>query len=242
MIGKIGAPRGQRVEPLIRYLFGPGRHEEHTDPHIVAGFRHSALEPPLRADGTRDFSKLNGLLNQPNDAMGSFASDRPVWHCALRAAPGDKTLSDGEWAQIAHDVMNRTGLSHYGEEDDAVRWIVVRHAPDHIHLVVMLARQDGRRPRVSNDYYRVRDACRAAERKYRLRSTSPADRTAHRYPTRAESEKATRRGLDEAPRVTLRRAVSVAAASSATAEEFFARLQATGITVRRATARRTPAK
>jgi len=97
---------------------------EHTDPHIVAGFRHPALlEPPLRANGTRDFSKLNGLLNQPNDAMGSFADPRPVWHCALRAAPTDKTLSDDEWAAIAHDVMNRTGLSRYGEENEAVRWI-----------------------------------------------------------------------------------------------------------------------
>ena len=233
MIGKISAPRGKRVEPLIRYLFGPGRHEEHTDAHIVAGFRHpAALEPPLRANGTRDLSKLNGLLNQPNDAMGSFASDRPVWHCALRAAPEDKMLSDDEWAQIAHDVMNRTGLSRYGEEDEAVRWIAVRHAPDHIHLVVMLARQDGTKPGTWNDRYRVRDACRAAERKYGLRSTAPADRTAPRYPTRAESEKADRRGLDEAPRVTLRRAVNLAAASSATAEEFFARLQAAGITVR----------
>src|SRR6185312_2120129 len=216
VIGKISAPRGRRVEPLIRYLFGPGRREEHTDPHIVAGWRHPAeLEPPLRANGSRDFQKLNGLLNQPNDAMGSFAFERPVWHCALRAAPEDKTLSDDEWAQIAHDVMDRTGLAPYGQEDDAVRWIAVRHAGDHVHLVVMLARQDGRRPGTRNDRYRVRDACRAAERKYGLRSTSPADRTAPRYPTRAETEKAARQGLEEAPRDTLRRAVTAAAAASA---------------------------
>lgn len=241
MIGKISAPRGKRVEPLIRYLFGPGRHEEHTDPHIVAGFRRPALlEPPLRADGTRDFSKLNGLLNQPNDARGSFAFERPVWHCALRAAPEDKTLSDDEWAQIAHDVMDRTGLVRAGDEENAVRWIAVRHAHDHIHLVVMLARQDGRRPSVRNDRYRVRDACRAAERKYGLRSTSPADRTAPRYPTRAEKEKATRRGLDETPRVTLRRTLNAAAASSTAAEEFFARLQAAGITVRQRYSTKNP--
>ena len=233
MIGKISAPRGKRVEPLIRYLFGPGRREEHTDPHIVAGFRHPAeLEPPLRANGSRDFRKLNGLLNQPNDAMGSFAFDRPVWHCALRAAPEDKILSDDEWAAIGHDVMNRTGLAPYGSEDDAVRWIAVRHADDHVHLVVMLARQDGRRPSVRNDRYRVRDACRAAERKYGLRSTAPADRTAPRYPTRAETEKAARRSLDEAPRVTLRRAVTTAAAASASPAEFFARLDQAGIAVR----------
>jgi hypothetical protein len=241
VIGKISAPRGRRVEPLIRYLFGPGRREEHTDPHIVAGWRHPAeLEPPLRANGARDFRKLNGLLNQPNDAMGSFAFERPVWHCALRAAPEDKTLSDDEWAQIAHDVMDRTGLARYGEEDDAVRWIAVRHAEDHIHLVVMLARQDGRRPSTRNDRYRVRDACRDAERKYGLRSTAPADRTAPRYPTRAETEKAARRGLDEAPRVTLRRAVTTAAAASASPAEFFARLQAAGITARQRHSTRNP--
>jgi hypothetical protein len=52
MIGKISAPRGQRIEPLIYYLYGPGRYQEHTDPHIVAGWRHPAeLEPPLREDG-----------------------------------------------------------------------------------------------------------------------------------------------------------------------------------------------
>ena len=65
MIGKISTPRGEHVQPLLYYLFGPGRHEEHTDPHIVAGWRHPAsLEPPLRPDGTRDFTKLTGLLLQ----------------------------------------------------------------------------------------------------------------------------------------------------------------------------------
>jgi hypothetical protein len=46
MIGKISAPHGKHVEPLIRYLFGPGRANEHTDPHIVAGWLDPAeLEP-----------------------------------------------------------------------------------------------------------------------------------------------------------------------------------------------------
>ena len=67
----------------------------------------------------------------------------------MRAAPGTRLLSDDEWAQIARDVMNRTGLSRYGEEDDGVRWIAVRHGEDHIHIVAMLARQDRRRVRLS---------------------------------------------------------------------------------------------
>ena len=65
MIGKISAPRGKRVEPLIYYLFGPGRYAEHTDPHIVAGWRHPAeLEPPMRRDGGRDFRRLNGQIGR----------------------------------------------------------------------------------------------------------------------------------------------------------------------------------
>ncbi len=214
MIGKISTPRGEHVEPLLYYLFGPGRHEEHTDPHIVAGWRHPAgLGPPLRPDGKRDFTRLAGLLLQPQAALGKRAYARPVWHCSMRAAPEDRMLSDDEWAAIAHDVMHRTGLSPYGQEDEAVRWVAVRHGDDHIHIVAMLARQDGGKPSLSWERYNVRAACLAAEQHYGLRSTAPADRTAARRPTRAENEKAARRGLDEAPRITLRRQVVTTAAS-----------------------------
>lgn len=45
MIGKV-SPHGTHVSGLIYYLYGPGRSAEHTDPHIVAGWRHPAeLEP-----------------------------------------------------------------------------------------------------------------------------------------------------------------------------------------------------
>jgi MobA/VirD2-like, nuclease domain len=233
MIAKITAPRGERVEPLVYYLYGPGRHNEHTDPHIVAGWRHSAeLEPGLRADGGRDFRTLLGLLNQPHAALGRRAYARPVWHCSVRAAPEDRMLSDDEWAQIAADVMDRTGLSRYGEDDDGVRWVAVRHADDHIHIVAMLARQDRARPSVHNDRYRVRDACLAAEQRYGLRPTAPADRTAPRSASRGEQEKAARRGRPEPTRVTLRRQVATAAASAGSEQEFFAALEAAGALVR----------
>ncbi|MGH3222037.1 MAG: hypothetical protein ACRDPY_25620 [Streptosporangiaceae bacterium] len=150
----------------------------------------------------------------------------------MRAAPEDRLLSDWEWAQIAEDVMHRTGVCPRGQEDDAVRWIAIRHGPDHIHLVAMLARQDRTRPRLWNERYRVRDACLAAERRYRLRSTGPADRTAARPPSRAETGKAARHGQGEPPRTTLRRLVSTAAASAASPDEFFAGLDQAGVLVR----------
>jgi hypothetical protein len=207
----------------------------------VAGWRHPAeLEPPLRPDGRWDFRRLLGLLNQPHAAMGTWGLARPVWHCSMRAAPEDKPLSDEEWAQIACDVMDRTGLAPAGQDDDAVRWVAIRHGGDHIHLVAMLARQDGRRPGVHNDRYRVREACLAAEQRYGLRRTAPGNRTAARRPGRAETGKASRRGLDEAPRVTLRRQVSLAAASAASEQEFFARLRQCGVLVRTRTSTRNP--
>ncbi|HEU5421684.1 MAG TPA: hypothetical protein VFV41_28660, partial [Streptosporangiaceae bacterium] len=111
---------------------------------------------------------------------------------------------------------------------------------DHIHIVAMLARQDGRRPSVRNDRYRVRDACLAAERRYGLRPTAPGDRTAARQPSRAETEKAARHGADEAPRVTLRRQVSTGAAAAAGEQEFFARLRQAGVLVRTRHSSREP--
>jgi hypothetical protein len=150
----------------------------------------------------------------------------------MRAAPEDRMLSDAEWAQIARDAMARTGLSQHRQDDQGVRWIAVRHGADHIHLVAMLARQDGARVSTWNTRYRVRDACIAAEQPYGLRSTAPADCTASRGPTRAETGKAERCGLGEPPRVTLRRRVATAAATAANAVEFFARLGQTGVQVR----------
>ena len=238
MIGKV--LRGTRVAGLIWYLYGPGRHEEHTDPHLVAGWRDpDELEPPLRADGTRNFRRINGLLNQPLAPLGRRGFDKAVWHCVARAAQGDPLLSDAQWARIAEEIMHRTGLARSGD-DDAVRWVAVRHAPDHIHIVATLARQDGTKPRIWNDYYRVREACLAVERRYGLRITAPGDRTAGRRPSRAENEHARRRGWEEPARTMLRRAVHTAAAGASSEQEFFSRLEAARVLVRKRFSQRDP--
>jgi hypothetical protein len=224
--------RGRNVRRLLYYLYGPGQANEHTDPHLVAGFGDPAdLEPQRRADGTRDFRRLAGLLEQPLAAVAGPGYNQPVWHCAVRAAPEDPMLSDVEWAQVAGRVMHRTGLAPDGD-DLGVRWVAVRHAADHVHIVATLGRQDGTRPRIWGDFYRVREACHDAERRFRLRSTAPADRTAARRATRAETEQAARRGWAEPTRVTLRRGVSTAAVGAASEREFFTRLRAAGVLVR----------
>jgi hypothetical protein len=220
------------VRRLLYYPYGPGQANEHTDPHLVAGFGDPAeLEPERRPDGTRGFRRLAGLLEQPLAALAGPGYDKPVWHCSVRAAPVDPVLSDAEWALVAERVMHRTGLDP-ASDDRGVRWVAVRHAADHIHIVATLARQDGTRPKIWNDYYRVREACQEAERRLGLRSTAPADRTAARRATRAETEQAARRGCAEPARVTLRREVCTAAAAAGSEQEFFTRLRAAGVLVR----------
>jgi hypothetical protein len=230
VIGKV--LRGKNAGRLLYYLYGPGRANEHIDPHLVAGFSDPAeLEPERRPDGSPDLRRLTRLLNQPLSALSGPGYDKPVWHCAVRAAPEDRELTDTEWAQVAASIMDRTGLAPKSDES-GVRWVAVRHAPDHIHIVATLARQDGTRPRVWNDFYRVREACLEAERRLGLRRTAPADRTAAKRATRAETEQAARRGWEETPRATLRREVCVAAGGACTEQEFFTHLQRAGVLVR----------
>ncbi|HUY52723.1 MAG TPA: hypothetical protein VMV92_44650 [Streptosporangiaceae bacterium] len=161
MIGKV--IRGANAGGLLRYLYGPGKANEHANPHLVAGFGDPReLEPDQRPDGSRDLRRLTGLLGQPLALLPGGGCDKPVWHCSVRAAPGDRMLSDAEWGQLAAGIMDRTGFAPTGDEF-GVRWVAVRHAPDHIHIVATLARQDGRRVKTWNDFFRVREACQDAE-------------------------------------------------------------------------------
>ena len=231
MIGKV--VRGTDARRLLYYLYGPGKANEHTDPHLVAGFCDPAdLEPERRPGGSRDFGRLAGLLAQPLAALAGPGYAKPVWHCSVRAAPEDRLLSDAEWAQVAAQIMDRTGLAPEGD-DLGVRWVAIRHAADHVHIVATLARQDAIRPRIWNDFYRVREACQDAEARLGLRRTAPADRTAARRPSRAETEQAARRGWDEPPRDRLRREVCTAAAGARSEQEFFTRLGEAGVAVRK---------
>jgi len=172
--------------------------------------------------GARDFRPLVQNLKTPLGLAG--VGERGVWHCSLRAAPEDKVLTDRQWATIAEEVMERTGLARRADQG-GVRWAAIRHGDDHVHIVATLARQDGRRAYPHNDFYRVGEACRIAEQRYGLRATAPRDRTAAHRSTRAETEKSKRLSHEENPRAYLRREVQAAAGASSSQEEFFSRLK-----------------
>jgi hypothetical protein len=168
MIGRVSKHSSDHTG-LLHDLYRPARACANSTAHLVAGWQHpDELEPPLRQDGSRDFRHLTRLLRQPLALLGDQAPANPVWHCEIRAAPGDPELGDGAWMRIAGEVMHRTGLSRYGEEGQGVRWVAVHHGGNHIHIVATLARQDSRKADLRGDYHRIAEAVRDMEAGYGL--------------------------------------------------------------------------
>jgi len=251
VIGKVCA-RGSDVRRLLGYLFREGLAGErglsapHTDAHLIVAWDGvGGLEPSRLAGGGRDLGTVAAALNAPLLAAGlgtgEWQQARPVYHLAISAAPTDSTLSDEEWADVVAEYLHRIGLAPRGDEE-AVRWVAVRHADNHVHVVATLARQDGRRVCPRNDFYRAREASLAVEDRYGLTRTSPADRTGDRQTSRAEQrrharrvEQRTERGKP-APagpdREVLRGKVRAALAGANSFEEFSHRLSLDGVLVR----------
>lgn len=248
MIGKV--TRGKNVGGLLRYLFGPGRTNEHTDPHLVASWLGddpaalAGLEPTF--DGTRpDVADLAARLALPMQ-LRPEAVDKPVWQSSMRVTEGDRRLSDAEWASVARDVVERTGFAPAGDAGGC-RWVAVRHADDHIHIAVVLARQDGGRVGVFRDWPKVHAAAREAERRLGLQAVVSPDRTATVAPTRAEAEKAARSAALESvagspmpARAWLTRQLRAAVAGSVSREEFEESLAQVGVLVHWRESQRTP--
>lgn len=242
MIAKI--TRGWRPGGLLRYLMGPGRHNEHVNPRVLDTWDGiPAVQPVQIGPGEFDLRDLEAGLTDPAVAAGiRFAEPAPgangkvprgpVWQCSLRTEKGDRVLSDDQWREIVRDLLHRTGIAPRGE-GGGCRWVMVRHADDHVHVAAVLVREDtGKKYFPRNDYLRARETCLAAEQKYGLGRTAPVDRTALPAVTRAETEKAARRDL-EPSRVWLRRAVRVAAVGAQDEEAFFECLREAGVLIRR---------
>ena len=231
MIGRV-LPRGGNVRGVLHYLYGKGKQNQHVNPHLVAGWIHPAdLEPPRRADGKRNFSRLTALLELPVRLARGKVPGKFVYHVAVRCAPDDPELGDGAWNAIATEIMHRLGLSERGREDQGVRWVAVHHGDNHIHIIATLARQDRRPAWPKNDYYRLGEALRDIEPAYGLRVLARADRTAPKALTRPEMEQAARTGR-EPDRAVLYRHVRTIASAARAEEEFFAAIEARGVLVR----------
>ncbi|MFJ6017588.1 relaxase/mobilization nuclease domain-containing protein [Streptomyces sp. NPDC092952] len=224
-------PSGSRTIGLLAYLYGPGKHEEHTDPHLVASF--DGMSPDPGRDPNATLTDLQRLLDQPVIALAEHARPaKHVWHTSVRADPGDRVLSDEEWADIARRIVAATGIDPGGGEPGC-RWAAVRHADDHIHIVATLVTEDGHRPDDFRSGARAQAEARLIEKELGLHQVTPGDGTAAPRPTSAERHKAKRQGRERTAREELRETVRRAVSGARSDEEFFDRLAAAGLLIRK---------
>ncbi|WP_232794876.1 mobilization protein [Kitasatospora sp. NRRL B-11411] len=222
--------RGSKTYGLLAYLYGPGKHDEHFDPHLVASFDGFAPDPGR--DPAASLKQLEQVLDLRVNQLGPRRPKKHVWHCPVSADPEDRLLSDEEWAEVARRVVAAAGIADPGDPDGC-RWIAVRHDPRHIHIMATVVRGDGRQARLHGDAQRAQDECRQIEKDFGLKQLNPGDKTAAKRPTSAETHKAERLGRPEPVRLQLRDQVRRAVAGCQTEAEFFDRLAAAGLLVQR---------
>jgi hypothetical protein len=229
--------RGQRPSGAVRYLFGPGRHNEHEDAHVVAASASLRVEAGLRPSEP-ELEELAAAMDLTAVLFATVVPDGECWHLSLSTKAGtDRELSDAAWAEVAQEAMNRLGFDA-SRHRAACRWLAVRHGRsaagnDHLHVVVDLVREDGEVASTGNDFKRLSALCADMERCHGL---STVEGRAHQAAmpglTRAEVEKARRTGRDEAERTDLARVVRAAATVAGSEAEFVRLLRDAGLAAR----------
>ncbi|WP_329295915.1 relaxase/mobilization nuclease domain-containing protein [Streptomyces pseudovenezuelae] len=222
---------GSQTFGLLKYLYETGKYEDHTDPHLVASFDGMVPDPGRGPNAT--LKDLQQLLDQPVMALPKHARPaKHVWHTSVRATADDRILSDEEWGAIARRIVAATGIDP-GEGRPGCRWAAVRHADDHIHIVATLVCEDGSRPDDFRSGKRAQAECRLIEKELGLHQVAPGDGTAAQRPTSAERHKAERQGRERTAREELRETVRRAVTGARSDEEFFDRLAAAGLLIRK---------
>ncbi|WP_438297924.1 relaxase/mobilization nuclease domain-containing protein [Streptomyces sp. HUAS TT7] len=224
---------GQRTSGLLHYLYGPGKKDEHTNQHMVAAWADGVPDPG-RDKGT-SIPYLAALLDAPVLGLESTPPAKYVYHLPVRLAPEDRTLTDAEWKEIAGELMHAVGIAEKGDPMGA-RWVAIRHADDHIHIVATLARQDGLKVPLSFDKRKMQEKAKELEIRFGLRRLNRGDKTAKQWPGQAEIEKAQRKGRAEPPRMTLQTKVREVAGLATSDADFFGRIERAGLRLNKRTA------
>jgi hypothetical protein len=229
--------RGQGPSGAVRYLFGPGRYNEHEDAHVVAASASLRVERGLRPSRP-ELEELSAAMDLPAVMFGTEVPGGACWHLSLSTKAGtDRDLSEAEWADVAQEAMSRLGFEASGHQA-ACRWVAVRHGRssagnDHLHVVVDLVREDGKVASTGNDFKRLSALCAVMERRYGLSAIEGRkNETAMPGLTRPEVEKARRSGRAETERAELARVVRASATVAASEAEFVRLLRDAGVAAR----------
>jgi len=149
---------------------------------------------------------------------------RVVYHCSLRL-PEDEALTEAQWGAFSRDYLAAMGF-------DAVPYVVVQHAPDHVHLIVSRIQFDGSTVPDGNDRWRSNGIVYGLEERYGLSHARDPER--ERAPqarlSRDEVAMAERRG-EIPPKLLLAARIDEAIArSDGTRDGFDQALAALGVT------------
>ena len=186
--------RGQQMVRLIRYLVGPGKHNEHSDPHLVAGSSWLMAWHAETELSDADAKVIGKDLEAPTKAFNAAVTGGHVWHCSLSLDAAEGLLSDDQWAQIAEEFVTAMGFTVEDEQGQMLRWAAVRHGVssngnDHIHLAVNLVYEDGSIADVFRDWPRAQRACRELEVRHGLRRVGGDGRSSRGFkPGEVEAE------------------------------------------------------
>lgn len=93
----------------------------------------------------------------------STKAEKPMMHISLNPHPDDR-LSDAEYAQLAHEYMEKMGFAD-------MPYLIVKHEDidrHHIHIVALRVRPDGTAISTKNNFYKSKEITRELEKKYGL--------------------------------------------------------------------------
>lgn len=249
--------RGSRMSGLVMYLAGPGRANEHDNPHVVAGDDLVTVQvQPGKTLATDDALDIANVMNRPQRLYGTevtvpkteqdpetgerqVVGRKPagVWHCSLSLKSDEGRLTDELWQKIAGEFVEKMGFTNHEEPEKSSRWVAIRHGlskagNDHVHIAVQMVREDGTKANVHHDFSRAQKACNELENKYGL--TVVESREQGRAPAAdkpAERQRAQRQGRPQSDRYELRRRLRSALATASTEGEYVQHLLEAGVRV-----------
>lgn len=238
--------RGRFMPALISYLFGPGKHNEHVDQHLIAGYDDAVFsaadrlwqsEPGKTRQVATEARELGWQVEYPHLRWHADIPKGHVWHCSLSIKAEEGQLSDTQWTAAAHAVVEAMGFSASSGKAPC-RWVAVRHGlsregNDHVHLAVNLVREDGTKATTWNDYRTVGRVCAELEDRFGLEHvTGRMTGRSVPEPTRADREISAKRGEAEPLRIRLERLVRACAAAAWGEAEFVGLARANGLLIR----------
>lgn len=223
--------RGRDTGGLLRYLFGKGRANEHTNPRLIAAWDPEWLEGGAFAELVGQRGWLPRLARDIDAAMTGHdvrLADGHVYHVVLSVPRADGQLGDEVWRALVDEAIEHIG---FGPDEDGIggcRWVAVHHGVsvegnDHVHLLINLVRGDGTIANTYRDWPRWRSWCLAVEERLNLTPTAPAG-AGRKSTSRAELERAATAGTCT-DRQRLTQLVAEAAAAAGSELDFLAHLQ-----------------